>query len=102
MGGKQQLTKIMDKMAANIAIQEQQAGKPRSSRELDIQAEEAFMGAIYGIVECTDINVVNKLSRYVNRDTGCTVFNNQNYYVDDRPSIIRMKRKLHLIGNIYR
>ena len=102
MGGKQQLTKIMDKMAANIAIQEQQAGKPQSPRELDIQAEEAFMCAIYGIVECTNINVVNKLSRYVNRDTGCTVFNNQNHYVNDGLSIIRMKRTLHLIGNIYR
>ena len=54
MGGKQQLTNIMDKFAANIAIQQQQAGEPQSPVELDIQTEQACMCAVYGIIECTD------------------------------------------------
>ena len=100
MGGKQQLTNIMDKFAANIAIQQQQAGEPQSPVELDIQTEQACMCAVYGIIECTDISVVNKPSQYINRDSGCAKIENYIYKKNDAKllPISRVKRQDRSLG----
>lgn len=99
MGSKQHLTNILDKFAANIAIQQQTGKEFRSQRDLDLSAEQSFMCAIYGIVDCTDISVINNLSQYIDQDTGCTQL--ENFYdeksLDDKlPK--RTKRRDRMLG----
>ena len=72
MGGKQHLKNLMEKFATNIAMQRMKANQPQSMRDLDMHTEQIFMCGIFGIVECTDVGLINQVTPYINPVSGCT------------------------------
>ena len=79
MGGREHLKAAMKRLATNIALQvmKKKTSRPKTAKQLDLFAEQAFMCGIYGIVECTSARIAEKLLRYVNPTTGCS---NLSYY----------------------
>ena len=86
MGGTHNLKAIMNQHAVNIAFQlmKTKASQPRTNTQLDLFAEQAFMCGVYGYVECTDVNVVEKLLRYINPVRGCSHLSYYKYNKYDR------------------
>ena len=70
----------MEKQAANIAFQlfEAKDNLAPSLEELDVHTEQALMCAIYGIVECTEVELVKRFAQYVNLVSGCTELKDKN------------------------
>ena len=71
---------IMEKQAANIAFQlyEAKDNLAPSLEDLDIHTEQALMCAIYGIVECTEVELIGRFAQYVNVVSGCTELKDEN------------------------